>query len=296
MDMARRRTLMMGLLLTPAVGRAADRIAAVASFSILADMVRQIGGEAVAVRALVPPDGDAHVYQPGTADLRALAEAALLVENGLGLEGWMARLGAASGFKGVRVVATRGVKPRFLNGAGDVSVDPHAWQDPRNGMIYAGNIAEGLAALDPPRAAAWRAAAARYQARIAETDAWIEARIASVPLADRRIIATHDAFGYYGARFGVRFLAAEGLSTEAEPSAKTIAALIQQIRREKATTVFLESMTDPRLAQMLAREAGVTVSGPLYSDSLSRPDGPAPDYITMLRYNTELFMRAMTKA
>ena len=296
MDMTRRRTLMMGLLLTPAAGWAAGGIPVVASFSILADMVRQIGGEAVAVRSLVPADGDSHIYQPSTADLRALSEASLLVENGLGLEGWMARLGAASGFKGVRVVASRGVKPRFLNGVAEVSIDPHAWQDPRNGAIYAGNIAEGLAALDPPRAAEWRAAAARYQVRIAETDAWIEARIAPVPLADRRIIATHDAFGYYGARFGIRFLAAEGLSTEAEPSAKAVAALVQQIRREKATTVFLENMTDPRLARMLAREAGVTVSGPLYSDSLSPLDGPAPDYITMLRYNTELFVHAMTKA
>jgi zinc/manganese transport system substrate-binding protein len=288
-----RRALLIGTALVPATAWASPAVTAVASFSILADMVRQIGGEAATVTSLVPADADTHAYQPGTGDLRAMTNADLLVENGLGLEGWMARLGDASGFHGTRVVATRGVTPRYMKEGSRTSLDPHAWQDPRDGLIYATNIADGLVAADPSRAAIWRAGAERFRAAIQETDRWIEQQIAAVPPERRRIIATHDAFGYYGARYGIAFLAVEGLSTDAEPSARAIAALVAQIRREKATTVFLENMTDPRLARMLAREAGVTVSGPLYSDALSKPDGPAPDYLTMLRYNTNLFVRAM---
>jgi zinc/manganese transport system substrate-binding protein len=274
----------------------AGGIGTVASFSILADMVRRVGGGLIDVVSLVPPDADAHVYQPTAADSRALTTAALLVENGLGFEGWMARLGAASDFRGIRVVAATGVTPRMMREGAATSLDPHAWQDPRNGVIYVRNIAEGLTAASPDHAAAWRANAATYGAEIERTDAWIAGQFARIPPAARRIITTHDAFGYYGERYGVSFLAAEGISTDAEPSAKGIAALVGQIRREGVRTVFLENMTDPRITNMLARETGATVSGPLYSDALSKPDGPAPDYLTMLRYNTTLFARAMRPA
>jgi zinc/manganese transport system substrate-binding protein len=175
----------------------------------------------------------------------------------------------------------------------ETSRDPHAWQDPRNGTIYVRNIAEGLAAADPAHAVEYRAGADRYRVEIAATDAWIAGQYEPIPPSARRIITTHDAFGYYGDRYGITFLAAEGISTDSEPSAKAIAALVLQIKREKARTVFLENMTDPRLAKMLAREADVTVSGPLYSDALSGPDGAAPGYLSMLRYNTGLFVRAM---
>jgi zinc/manganese transport system substrate-binding protein len=225
-----------------------------------------------------------------------LTKADLLVENGLGLEGWMSRLSAASGFRGIRIVASDGVKPRTIVEGSVASLDPHAWQDPRNGVIYARNIAEGLTAAAPPNADLWRDNAAAYIAEIERTDQWIASQFASIPQAQRRIITTHDAFGYYGDRYGVTFLAAEGLSTDAEPSAKAIAGLVAQIRRERAKTVFLENMTDPRLANALARETGATVSGPLYSDALSRPDGPAASYLSMLRYNTALFRRALLPA
>ena len=280
----RRRAVLTGLTLAPTTGWAVPG-RAVASFSVLADIVRRIGGGLVGVTSLVPPDTDAHSYQPGAAASRDLAAAALLVENGLGLEGWMTRLSAASGFSGVRIVASAGVASR--------PGDPHAWQDPRNGVIYARNIASGLAAADPAYAAIYQANAAAFIAEIERVDTWIEARFAPVPKAARRIITTHDAFGYYGARYGIRFLAAQGLAADAEPSAKAVAALVAQIRREKARVVFLENMTDPRLARMLARESGATLSGPLYSDALSGPDGPAPNYLAMLRHNTTLLARAM---
>jgi zinc/manganese transport system substrate-binding protein len=289
----RRRDLLIGILaLPPAIARA-ESIAAVASFSILADMARRVGGSLLNVVSLVPPDGDAHAYQPTTADSRALNAANLLIENGLGLEGWIARLGTASGFRGVRIVASAGVTPRMMREGNATSIDPHAWQDPRNGVIYAHNIAEGLARANPDHAAAWRANAAAYIAEIQRTDAWIAAQFATIPAAARKIVTTHDAFGYYGDRYGVSFLAAEGISTDSEPSAKGIAALIGQIRREGVRTAFLENMTDPRITKMLARETGATLSGPVFSDALSKPDGPAPDYLTMLRYNTDWFVRAM---
>jgi zinc/manganese transport system substrate-binding protein len=174
-----------------------------------------------------------------------------------------------------------------------MATDPHAWQDPRNGVIYTANIAAGLSAADPANAAVYRAAAERYTAAIRQTDAWIETQFAPIPPPERRIITTHDAFGYYGARYGIEFLAAEGLSTDAEPSARAIATLVTQIRREKIRALFLENMTDPRLAEMLARETGAKIGGTVYSDALSPPDGPAATYLAMFRHNTALFARAM---
>jgi zinc/manganese transport system substrate-binding protein len=292
----RRRPLLIGLLAPMVFGPAHAEpagVGVVASFSVLADIVRRIGGGLVRVISLVPPDADAHVYQPTAADSRALTEANLLIENGLGFEGWMARLGGASRFRGIRVIATTGIKRRHMLEGTVTSLDPHAWQDPRNGEIYAWNIAQGLTAADGANGEGYRANATAYIAEIRRTDAWIASRFAPIPTAARRIITTHDAFGYYGDRYGIEFLAVEGLATDAEPSAKAIAALVAQIKREGARTVFLENMTDPRLAAMLARETGVTVSGPLYSDALSKPGGPAADYLTMLRYNTTLFERAM---
>jgi zinc/manganese transport system substrate-binding protein len=300
----RRRAILIGLLAQMALLSPTARaggITAVASFSVLADMIRRIAGEMVTsdmvhVASLVPADADVHAWQPSATDSRRLTEAALLVENGLGLEGWMSRLSAASGFRGIRIVATDGVTPRTMRKGAATSIDPHAWQDPRNGVIYARNIAEGLTAADPVHADAYRTSAAAYVAEIEQTDAWIASQFAPIPPAARRIVTTHDAFGYYGARYGIEFLAAEGLSTDAEPSAKAIAALVAQIKRERVRTVFLENMTDPRLTSMLARETGATVSGPLYSDALSKPDGPAADYLAMLRHNTTLFARAMRPA
>ena len=291
-----RRALLMGLVMTPARGWAADGGTVVASFSVLADFVARISGGAIGVVSLVPADMDAHIYLPTAADSRGLAAARALVENGLGMEGWLTRLGQASGFKGVRIVASTGVTPRSIPDGATTAIDPHAWQNPRNGVIYARNIAEGLAEADPSRADTYRANAARFVAEIDKMDLWIAAQYAAIPAAARKIVTTHDAFGYYGDRYGIAFLAAEGLATDAEPSAKAIAALVAQIKREKVRVVFLENMTDPRISKMLARETGATLSGPLFSDSLSKPGGPASDYLSMLRHNTTLMARAMRPA
>lgn len=290
----RRRHLLGGLALAPFAAHAEAVVRAIASFSILADLTRQVGGASVHVDALVGPDADVHVYEPRPADLRALTQAGLLVTNGLGLEGWLDRLTSAARFKGVTVLATEKVSPRRMQEQGRaVATDPHAWQDPRNAVLYVDAIAGGLAAADPANAAGYRASAARYAARIAQADDWIASRLASVPQDQRRIITTHDAFGYYGARYGVEFLAPEGISTEFEPSARSIAALVAQIRREKVRAVFIENMTSPRMARMLAQETGAVLGGTVYSDALSPAGGPAATYLDMLHTNTTLFAAAM---
>jgi len=280
--------------LVPSTARATEKLRVVASFSILADLTQQVGGDAVLVEALVGPDGDVHVYEPRPRDLRMLMVAGLVVRNGLRLEGWMDRLTSAADFKGKVVVAADNVTPRTMREAsGTIATDPHAWQDPANAILYVRAIADGLIAADPANAGLYRDSAERYAAQIVRADTWIESTLAPIPPGQRRIITTHDAFGYYGARYGIEFLSAEGISTEFEPSAKAIAALVRQIKRENARVVFIENMTDPRMAQMLARETSAMLGATVFSDALSSPGGPAATYLDMLHHNTTLFAAAM---
>jgi zinc/manganese transport system substrate-binding protein len=282
--------------LLPFAAHVAAPVQVVASFSILADMISRIGGDAVAVTAFVGPDQDVHIYDPRPKDLRTLAAASLLVQNGLGLEGWMIRLTGAAGFKGTTVTAADKVVPRTMTETGGIiATDPHAWQDPRNAILYVQAITDGLTAVDPPNASLYRARAADYAAAISQTDARIAATFQPIAPADRRVITTHDAFGYYGARYGIEFLSAEGISTEFEPSAKAIAILVAQIKREKVRAVFIENMTSDRMARVLAQETGAVLGGTLYSDALSPPGGPAATYLDMLRHNTTLFAAAMQR-
>ncbi len=247
------------LLLLPVGAHAADgRLKVVASFSVLGDIVKNVGGDRVAVATLVGPDGDAHVFEPTPADAKAVAAADVVFVNGLGLEGWMERLIQSSDYKGPVVVATKGVKPRTMGEEGAEITDPHAWQDLGNGRIYVENVAAGLAAADPRGAKAYRAAAAAYGAEIAAKDKWVRAELAAVPAGQRRIITSHDAFGYFGTAYGVTFLAPVGVSTEAEPSAAGIARLIEQMKSEGIKVVFFESMTSPKLVETLASEAGAS--------------------------------------
>jgi zinc/manganese transport system substrate-binding protein len=218
----------------------------------------------------------------------------LLVVNGLGLEGWMTRLVGSSGYGGPVVTASTGIKPRTMVEDGGATVtDPHAWQDAGHGASYARTIAAGLAQVDPARAARFHDTGERYAAAILETDAWIARQFAPIPPARRVIITTHDAFGYFGARYGVTVRAAEGISTDAEPSAHDIAKLVAQIRRDHVSAVFLENMIDPRLAAMLARESGATLGEKVYSDALSPAGGPADTYLGMFRHNVPLFVAGM---
>lgn len=286
------------LLVLGPPGASAAPLAVVASFSLLADMTRAVGGERVAVHTLVGENADAHVYQPTPADARELARARLVIVNGLGFEGWIDRLVAASGYRGEVLVASRGVKalprPRSAPGSrGTEDFDPHAWQDISNALRYVDNIAGALAAADPSGAAVYRANATRYKAALTQLDNEVRRRFAALPAGRRSVVTTHDAFAYFGRAYGIAFIAPVGISTDAEPSALDIGRVIRQVRAEKIPAVFMESISDPRLLDRIRRESGARIGGTLYSDSLSGANGPAPTYLEMMRYNARTIEQAL---
>ena len=261
---------------------AADKLKVVTTFTILGDMVRNVGREHVALTTLVGPDADAHVYEPTPADARALAQADLVIVNGLGFEGWIDRLVKASGYEGLVVVASEGIAALKTE---EDQLDPHAWQDLNNGRLVVANIAAALAAADPAHADDYRRHADAYDRELAALDREIRSRLDAAPGDQRKVITSHDAFQYLGRAYGISFHAPVGLSTESEPSAGEVAALIRQMRDEGIHALFVENITDPRLVEQLAREAGAVIGGRLYSDSLSGPTGPAPTYLDMFRHN-----------
>ena len=265
----------------------------VASFSILGDMVQQIGGDRVRVTTLVGPDGDAHVYQPTPADARSVAGARLLVVNGLGFEGWMERLTEASGYKGRVVTATAGIKPLWIADRDRREIDPHAWQSLANARIYVRNIADGLAAVDPAGADIYIHNAARYMEEIDAIEAQVREAIDSLPAERRKVVTSHDAFGYLSADYGIEFHAPVGFSTEAEPSAGDVARLIRQINREKIPAVFIDNISDRRLLDQIVRETGAQIGGTLYSDALSKADGPAGTHLGMMLHNIRTLVSAL---
>ncbi|HML93143.1 metal ABC transporter substrate-binding protein [Methyloceanibacter sp.] len=330
--------------------QAADKVNAVASFSILADMVRNVGGDRVEVTELVGPDGDAHTFNPTPADAKKLALADVFIVNGLGFEGWMERLETSSGFKGATVVASKGVTPRKMedehdhhegaeddhdehakggddhdkhakdendhdhdehvkgeedhDGEGEEhagghhhhhgDIDPHAWQNLANGETYVANIRDGLIAADPDGKAVYEANAAKYIAALKAEDEAVKTALAALPDSRRRIITSHDAFGYFGDAYGLEILAPEGVSTESEPSAKDVASIIRQIRDDKIPAVFMENITNPEMLEQIAKESGAKIGGTLYSDALSAKDGPAPTYLDMFKYNVGTLTSALS--
>ena len=278
-----------------AKAQAPDKLPVVATFSVLADFARNVGGERIEVAALVGPNGDTHVYQPKPADAKELGAARLIVVNGLGLEGWIDRLIKASGAKAPVVVATKGIKPQQMREEGRVELDPHAWQSIADAKIYVANIRDGLIAADPEGASAYRANANNYLGKLDALEKEVTAEIAKIPPGRRQIITTHDAFGYFGTAYGFRFIAPEGVSTETEASARDVAKIIRQIKAQKIPAVFLENVTDPRLARNIAAESGATIGGTLYSDALSPPNGPASTYIDMMRNNVRELSAALAK-
>ena len=277
----------------PAKAQAPGKLPVVATFSILADFARNVGGDRIAVIALVGPNGDTHVYQPKPADAKELGDARLILENGLGLEGWIDRLIKASGTKAPVIVATNGISPQPMREEGRIAQDPHAWQSIANAKIYVANIRDALIAADPGGASVYRANAENYLGKLDALEKDVTAAIAKIPPARRQIITTHDAFGYFGTAYGFRFIAPEGVSTETEASARDVAKIIRQIKAENIPAVFLENVTDPRLVKNIATESGAKVGGTLYSDALSPPDGPGATYIEMMRNNIKQLSAAL---
>ena len=271
--------------LLAAVPATAAKLKAVATFSIVGHMVEQIAGDRVELTTLVGPDGDAHAFEPTTAHAQAVARADIVFLSGLNFEPWAARLQTSTKSRARFVTLTQGVAPR--------PGDPHAWQDVRNAIVFARNITDALSTADKPNAATYAARLTAYTANLTALDVEIRTALAKISPDRRRVISTHDAFGYFATAYGVTFIAPLGASTEAQPSAKTVARLITQIRREKITAVFVENVSDPRLIEQIARETGVKLGGKLYSDALSKKDGPAPTYVAMMRHNAKLLTAAM---
>jgi zinc/manganese transport system substrate-binding protein len=277
------------LAVTPA--QAADRLNVVASFSILGDLVRNVGGERINVTTLVGPDSDPHVYEPTPSDAKKVADAKLLFVNGLGLEGWLPRLVQSAGNKATIITATSGIAPLKLGS----DADPHAWQSPLNAKIYVANIRDALVAADPADAEAFKSNANAYLAKLDALDGEVRQAVAQIPENRRKVISTHRAFGYFAAVYGVAFIAPLGVSTESEASASDIAGIITQIRASKIPAVFLENISDPRLIRQIAAETGARVGGTLYSDSLTGEKGYAPTYIDMVRHNIKALTSALSQ-
>ncbi|HET7122718.1 MAG TPA: metal ABC transporter substrate-binding protein [Bradyrhizobium sp.] len=267
---------------------AQNHLNVVASFSITGDFARNVGGERVSVTTLVGPDGDVHVYTPAPSDAQKIADAKLVVINGLGLEGWLSRLVRSAGSKATMVAASQGITPRKLG----TDADPHAWQSVANAKVYVANIRDALVAADPMGGGIYRDNADRYLAKLDALDRDVRAAVAQIPPQRRKVISTHDAFGYFAAAYGIEFIAPQGVSTESEPSARDIAAIITQIKASKIPAVFLENISDPRLMRRISTETGARIGGTLYSDSLTGEKGDAPTYIDMVRHN----IKALTSA
>lgn len=288
---------------TPLV-HAAGEVKAVATFSILGDFVRQVGGERVQVSVLVEAGGDAHVFQPSPAQARTVSQAQLVFSNGLGYESWVKRLLQSASFKGTHVTVTQGLKPLISQSSGGQGndhghghahgeADPHAWQSVKLAQQYVSNIAQALCKVDAQGCDMYKQNAKNYSAELTRLDADIATAWAAIPVASRKVITSHDAFAYYARDHQVRFLAAQGTSTDAQASAQGIARLVRQIKAEQIKALFVENIADARLIEQIGRETGVKPSGSLYSDSLSAPGGTAATYITMMRHNTQALTNAV---
>jgi zinc/manganese transport system substrate-binding protein len=300
---------------------AAEPLKVVASFSIIGDLAKNVGGDRVEITTLVGPNGDAHVYEPRPADAAALSSAAIVLVNGAQFEGFLPRLVEASGSKAPVVEVSKGIEllkseeehhhgeEAHEGGHDDAhdeeaeaghdhghhhgAFDPHAWQSVANAQIYVTNIAAAFCAADAAGCDAYKANANAYNQKLASLDAEIRADVAAIPADKRTIITSHDAFGYFEHAYGLKFIAPEGVSTDAEASAADVAALIRQVREDKAAAIFVENITNANLINQIASETGLKVGGELFSDALSDANGPAATYVDMMRHNIETIRGAI---
>ena len=301
----------------------AEDLKVVASFSIIADLAKNVGGDRVAITTLVGPHGDAHVYEPKPADAAAVAAAGVILINGLQFEGFLERLVEASGTKAPIAEISKGAElipntedahhdegsevqagtqgeeagggqaQRDEDGDDHGGFDPHAWQSVPNTEIYVRNIADAFCGADPAGCETYKANAQSYEATLRALDSEIKAAISAIPEGKRVIITSHDAFGYFQHEYGITFLAPEGISTESEASAADIGSLIKQVREDKASAIFVENITNPRLVEQIASETGLRVGGQLYSDALSEEGGPADTYVSLMRHNVNTIKGAI---
>ncbi|CDN46768.1 metal ABC transporter substrate-binding protein [Neorhizobium galegae] len=284
------------LMAFSAVPAFADTLKVVASFTVLGDVVSQVGGKHVKVTNLVGPNGDPHEFEPSPADAKNLKAAQVAFVSGEGLEGWMDRLITASGYRGKPIVVSQGVNTRTMDEDGKTVTDPHVWNSPVNVKVWVANIEKALSEADPADASAFKANAEAYLQKLDAMNAYAHSKFDAVPADRRKVLTSHDAFGYFGREYNVSFLAPLGLSTETEASAADVAKLIEQIKAEGVKTYFLENSNDPRLVKQIAKATAAQPGGELYVESLSDAKGPAPTYEKMFRYNVDQIAAAMAKS
>jgi zinc/manganese transport system substrate-binding protein len=290
--------ILLGLMASAACGAgfseaaSAKTLSTVASFTVLADVVKQVGGDHVNVKSLVGPNGDPHEFEPSPDDAKALKEADVTFISGEGLEGWFEKLVSASGYSGKPIVVSTGITTRTMEDDGKTVTDPHVWNSPVNVKIWVANIAKALEAADPADAADFKANAAKYSKELDGLNAYAKSVIETVPKDRRKVLTSHDALGYFGREYGVTFLSPLGVSTETEASAADVAKLIDQIKAEKVKLYFFENSNDPRLVEQVSKATGAQPGGELYVEALSKEDGPAPTYAKMFRYNVDQLSKA----
>lgn len=277
------------------VAASAKVLDAVASFTVLADVVTQVGGDRVRVKSLVPPNGDPHEFEPSPDDAKTLKGADIAFISGEGLEIWFQRLAKAAGYNGKPVVASTGIKTLAMKEGGKSVTDPHVWNSAVNVVVWVANIENALSAADPEDAAVFKANAERYTKDLQDLNAYAKATIGAVPKEKRKVLTSHDAFGYFGKEYDVTFLSPLGVSTETEASAADVAKLINQIKRENVKVYFFENSNDPRLVKQIASATGAQPGGELYVESLSKADGPASTYAKMFRHNVDEIAAAIAK-
>ncbi|HUX79566.1 MAG TPA: zinc ABC transporter substrate-binding protein [Alphaproteobacteria bacterium] len=284
-----RTFLILLILITPSFAKPL----VVATFSILGDMVHEIGADKVDVKNLVGPNQDSHVFEPRPQNAKELAHANLVVVNGLGFEGWLDRLIEASGFQGSILVVTSGIQPLVYTHNGKATIDPHAWHSLKNAQVYVDNIVKGLSDLLPEDASFFKARGEAYKKALSDLENETYKKLETVPLENRKVITNHDAFGYLGRDFNIAFHSPLGISTESEPSAKSVVILINKIRQEKIHAIFVENISNHRLLDQISKETGTHIGGVLYSDALSVPGTEADTYLKMMRYNLSSLTKTM---
>jgi zinc/manganese transport system substrate-binding protein len=292
------------VLMLPGVAAAADKIKVVATFSVIGNMVTSVAGDMVDLATIVGPDGDCEEYEPTAADVPKMANARILFMNGLNdeFEPWLPNLINQAKFTGTKVIVTRGIKAitaedeHPMGGKPKATVlDQHAWMNPRNGIFYVKNITDWLARVDPANADAYHNQAASYSQQIRDLDNWAHAEMAAVPVAKRRVLASHDSLQYLATTFGITMISVNGWTNKSEPSAADLARLTDQIRRDHVKALFLDSITDPRAMERISKETGAVIGGTLYGDALSRPDGEAGTYVEMIRHDIATLKAGMLK-
>lgn len=266
----------------------------VATTTIIADVAQYIAGDRLEVYCIMPIGGDPHIYQPVPGDARMIARSDLVLLNGLQLEGWLTELARHAGGSRPMIVVTEGINP-LKDDERHGEPDPHAWFDVRNMHYYVDNIVRGFLLIDPDGEEEYRARAREYKAKLDSLDSWVREQIATLPEERRILITSHDAFRYFGEAYGVRVLALQGISTEAQPQTRDVIELVRTIRQYNVPAVFIETSVNPKMLEQIARDSGVRIGGELFSDSIGYPDHEGGTYIGMIRYNVRTFVEAMSE-